>query len=414
MTVRSIAFVTPWPPNVMGIGETCYTLVKRLAEISPWHFSIYTNALNPIQIPGVTIHTLPLDAQGFVDVAATLPSLRRHDLVVHQMGNSSLHAFQWPLLDALPSVCHFHDLVYYHFWCWYYFDFIKKPDVFFSELSRFYPDLKPIFEKSLINTPLWYRIKWKWLRIWNQTDLNSYPLFEPHVEKSIGCIVHSEHSKDKIQKAFPARVVYKIPLHKGEFSLCSQDTVSKELHFGIFGSIMPNKQVDLIFKTFAILAKEFPNWKITLVGPIAESCQPLYALAKKLGIENKVTFLGKVEKDVYLHQLNQIDCCINLRLPSYGESSGVVTECLILGIPVLVINHMWYRELPTFFDKLDPRDLPNQLLSTLRSYFLYPEKLAQKKALSKEYSDQRFSYLQWAKNYLNILEEFCLLQGNLK
>ena len=83
--LRSIAFVTPWPPNVMGIGETCYALVKRLAEISPWHFSVYTNALNPTQIPGVLVHALPFDAHGFIDVAAALPALRRHDLVVHQM-----------------------------------------------------------------------------------------------------------------------------------------------------------------------------------------------------------------------------------------------------------------------------------------------------------------------------------------
>lgn len=408
MVIRSIAFVTPWPPNVMGIGETCYAFVKRLAEISPWHFSVYTNALNPIQIPGVSVHTLPFDAHGFIDVGAALPNLRRHDLVVHQMGNSSLHAFQWPLLHALPSVCHFHDLVYYHFWSWYYFDFVKNPSMFFSELCRFYPDLKDIFGENWIDAPLWCRIKWKWLRIWNRTDLNRYPLFEPHVEKSIGCIVHSEYSKSVIQKAFPSRVIYKIPLHKGEFSPCNKEALSNELHFGIFGSIMPNKQVDLIFQTFATLNEKFPNWKITLVGPIAESCKSLYGLVKKLGIENKVKFLGKVEKDVYLNQLSQIDCCINLRFPSYGESSGVVTECLILGIPVLVINHMWYSELPTFFDKLDPGDLPNQLLSTLYSYFLYPQKLAQKKALSKEYSDHHFSYLQWAKNYLNILEEFCL------
>jgi glycosyltransferase involved in cell wall biosynthesis len=395
MTHRSIAFVTHWPPGVMGIGETCFALVSQLAQISHWRFSVYTNTPNPTQIPGVSVYTLPMDKRGVVDVAAAIVSLQSHDLVIQQMGNSSAHAFQWPLLEALPSVCHFHDLIYHRFWVWYYFRFLKKPHRYFRELFRFYPGLKRQF---------W----WKGFSIWRRSSLNSYPLIEPHVEKSIGCIVHSEYSKGIIQRAFPNKPIYKMPLHKGNLVPANAYHPSEALHFGIFGSVLPNKRVDLIFQTFASLDREFPHWTITLVGPVAKNCLSLYKLARKLEIEKKVTFMGKVDKSVYLEQLNRIDCCISLRSPSSGESSGVVTECLILGVPVLVADLMWFSELPSFVDKIDPNDLSNGLLRAVRGYFQHPEILREKRAQSMSHASQHFSYLEWAKNYLAILEEFCL------
>ncbi len=391
--IRSIAFVTPWPPNVMGIGETCFALVKELSQISPYRFSVYTNAVHPTQIPGVTIQTLPLNWRGKIDVAAAVKNFRRHDLIVHHVGNSSAHAFQWPLLEAFPAVCHFHDLIYHHFWVWYYFNYLKKPRRYYRELFRFYPELKLQFKKGIT--------------IWDHIDLNAYPLFEPHMEKSLGCIVHSDWNKNSIQKAFPNRAVHRFSLHKGHLTPQNVYQPSDQLRFGIFGSVLPNKQVDVIVQTLAKLDSEFPNWHLTLVGPMAESCQFLYTRVKELNIENKVTLMGKVEKTLYLEQLNQIDCCLNLRFPSFGESSGVVTECLILGIPVLVADLMWYSELPSFVDKIAPNHLENALYSTLRHYFLHPEILTEKKQLSKAYANQHLSYRGWVKNYLQILDEFC-------
>lgn len=391
--MKSIAFVTPWPPNVMGIGETCYALVKQLSLSSSWKFFIYTDKQNPVQIPGVTVETLAFQKNGRVDVAAAGRRFRQHDLIVHQMGNSFAHAFQWPLLEAYPAVCHFHDLIYHHFWVYYYFNFLKKPKSYFRNLFRFYPDLKQEF-------------KGKVLPIWDLVDVNRYPFFELHAEKSLGAIVHSEYSQMRIKKAFPHLKVHKILLHKGNLDSLPSSRMSNHLNFGVFGSLLPNKQMDLILKTFAKLNLGFSNWTLTQVGSMDESCIGLQQKVKELGIEGKVVFRGKVEKGLYLQLLNQMDCCINLRYPSFGESSGVVTECLMAKIPVLVADLMWYSELPSFVDKISVGDLQNGLFATLRHYFLHPDSLVEKKHKMKAYASQYLCYDQWSKDYLQILSEF--------
>lgn len=70
------------------------------------------------------------------------------------------------------------------------------------------------------------------------------------------------------------------------------------------------KNVEYIIKEFALLAKEYENVHLNLVGdgPFYEQ---VYALHKELRIEDKVTFFGWVDKAKVRDIYNQSDCIIN-------------------------------------------------------------------------------------------------------
>ncbi|MEP6610154.1 MAG: hypothetical protein ABJA83_15975, partial [Burkholderiaceae bacterium] len=47
-----------------------------------------------------------------------------------------------------------------------------------------------------------------------------------------------------------------------------------------------------------------------------------------------------------------VDLCVNLRDPTMGEASAVVTQAIQLGTPVIVTDTGWYAELPDFVLKV--------------------------------------------------------------
>ncbi len=47
-----------------------------------------------------------------------------------------------------------------------------------------------------------------------------------------------------------------------------------------------------------------------------------------------------------------MDVCVNLRDPTMGETSAIVTQALQLGTPVIVTDTGWYAELPDFVLKV--------------------------------------------------------------
>ncbi len=98
------------------------------------------------------------------------------------------------------------------------------------------------------------------------------------------------------------------------------------------GRIEPPKKVKEIILAFNILAKENKNFKLLLVGSGVELDNNI-KLCKKLKIENRVTFLGAIERD-YLPEI--INCANVSVLVSGNEGSPMsVKESLACGVPVV-------------------------------------------------------------------------------
>lgn len=88
---------------------------------------------------------------------------------------------------------------------------------------------------------------------------------------------------------------------------------------------------------FGKLVEKYPNEKLQLlIGGGGSELKNLAKLASDLGIDNKVTFTGKIENESVPDFLNKLDLAV---FPSLSESFGVAAiEASSVGLPVIVSN----------------------------------------------------------------------------
>ena len=99
---------------------------------------------------------------------------------------------------------------------------------------------------------------------------------------------------------------------------------------GTVGSLIPRKRIDIVIKTAAILAKIKSDIVFVIVGA-GESESSLKTLARNLGVDNRMFFLGE-RRDVN-KLLSEFDVFI---FPTEAESFGLVAiEAMSCGIPVV-------------------------------------------------------------------------------
>jgi glycosyltransferase involved in cell wall biosynthesis len=105
------------------------------------------------------------------------------------------------------------------------------------------------------------------------------------------------------------------------------------LRFISIGRLLGWKGFHLGLEAFA--ASRLPNDEYWIVGDGAEM-EPLQQLAQRLGISDRVKFLGKLTQPEALAQLRQADVLIH---PSLHDSGGFVClEAMALGKPVVCLN----------------------------------------------------------------------------
>ena len=133
------------------------------------------------------------------------------------------------------------------------------------------------------------------------------------------------------------------------------------------------KGVDVLIKAMSIVVKEIPGLKAIIIGPGDQS--PYKSLARKLGVERNVLFLGFVDEDT---KIGAIDASLALVLPSV---------CDYIEVYPMVISEAWARGKPVIASSVGGvpyrvKDNVNGLLVPPRD----PYSLA--KAIVELYSDR--------------------------
>ena len=173
-----------------------------------------------------------------------------------------------------------------------------------------------------------------------------------------------------------------------------------EEYFLFVGTIQPRKNLERLIKAFSKL--DNGELKLALVGSRGWLSEKIYGLPKKLKVEDKVTFLGRVPQDelpsLYLGAKGLV-------FPSLFEGFGLpIIEAFSLSCPVLTSNISSMREIAGDSAILaDPFDI-DSITSGMRD-LLNGKKTGElvKKGLKRA---QNFSWKSAANETLRVLEEY--------
>lgn len=121
----------------------------------------------------------------------------------------------------------------------------------------------------------------------------------------------------------------------------------KNLYDGIYcGRLHPQKGCDLLIKIWSDVVKKVPNAKLAIIGNGEKSYEEyLYTLVKNYNLTNNITFLGYIndhEKYILYKSSKML-----LHTSVYDNNGMVAAEALCSGIPVIMFNHEYLKEIYT-------------------------------------------------------------------
>lgn len=103
------------------------------------------------------------------------------------------------------------------------------------------------------------------------------------------------------------------------------------------GRLLSHKNVDILLRATAIVLKKHPDVSLWIIGE-GPARASLEALAKTLGIEHNVAFLGFLKDENELYRVMQASQMF--ALPSTREGFGIAAlEANACGMPVITIDH---------------------------------------------------------------------------
>lgn len=168
---------------------------------------------------------------------------------------------------------------------------------------------------------------------------------------------------------------------------------------GFVGSLSPWHRVDLLLKAVSLL--EVNEFKVTIIGH-GEEYAKLRAMAKKLGIEERVNWLGPMPHEKAVQQMVQFDVAVLPGTLSTGapikifEYAAVARPTIAPDLPNL---RAWFTDDEIYFVK--PGD-PEELTNAIRSLCASPAKARQMGLRAQE----RVAHYTWEKILQQILDAF--------
>lgn len=220
-------------------------------------------------------------------------------------------------------------------------------------------------------------------------------------EKVCSALAHKIITVNQIQKE--ALVNRGIPESKITISLNSpdprifnggrpnKDRKSDGFNIVYHGTVSKRLGVDLAIQAMAELSPGMPDLALHIIGE-GDDMREFQELAKKLGVENRIRFWGKVSLDQLVDILKQMDAGLvpNRRNAATELMLPVkMMECIALDIPVIVprlqaIEYYFNEEMVTFFE---PGDLPS-LTKAITELYKMGENRSAKALKARKFLDQ--------------------------
>jgi len=174
--------------------------------------------------------------------------------------------------------------------------------------------------------------------------------------------VHSEHAADLVERDSGRRPEVAFPL---PFPAVPEAGEVEEGLVVSFGVLSPVKGSETLVDALAQLD---PAVRVAMVGHVDDGYRDqLLARARLLGVEDRLTLTGSVDRAEYLEWLGRAAVAVQLRLTSNGESSAALAEALASGVPTVVSDFGTFRDLPDdLVVKIPVRSGPGEVAAAIR------------------------------------------------
>jgi glycosyltransferase involved in cell wall biosynthesis len=296
--------------------------------------------------PAVTVgyHAPPPGSHtGVADYAATLrtallrlgpvsDNASKADIHLYHLGNNRLHQEIYARALETPGVIVLHDAVLHHFmlgtlsheqyiseWIYNYGEWRRDlGEELWRERSR------SAFDPRYFQSPMLRRIleRAKGVIVHNP---GAAAIVAAHGGGNIAVIPHFCELNNPVE--LPARARFREQLRIGQGTTL----------FGIFGYLREPKRILPCIRAFLRLHAIRPDTALLLAG---ESVSPDLERLLRLEVSHPaIRRLGRLSEHDLARAAATVDCCLNLRYPGAGETSGIAVRLMALGKPVAVTDN---------------------------------------------------------------------------
>jgi len=314
-----LAYISPLPPEKTGIADYSSVLIPELFKY--YEIDIITD-------------------QNLIDSEIKLPCKSSqwlieneeiYDRVLYHFGNSHFHQHMFDLINTVPGVVVLHDF------------YLSGAVAHLSPTSRqTAPWIDELFNShgyvalhDYFNAKSRSDIAWK------------YPCNLGVIQKSLGMVVHSEHSKKLAEQWYkvPPDDWSVIPLTRNPERTHQREQSRLELGFApddfiicSFGILGPTKLNHRLLNA-CINSELSKNKKCHLhfvgMNHSGDYGAELIKTIRDSGLKN-IHITGWTDPKKYQDYLSSADLCVQLRTLSRGETSASVLDCMNHGIPTIV------------------------------------------------------------------------------
>jgi glycosyltransferase involved in cell wall biosynthesis len=393
-----VAYVSPLPPQQTGIADYSAELLPHLAE----RLDLELFADDPHRVIPALAGRFPVHPLRALPERAS-----SYDSILYQLGNNAdYHGRIYRTLlevPGTPAIVVLHEYVLHHL--------VRGLTLVHGDAAGYLEEMRYAYGRSGL------ALAKRSLDTGIPVDVWTHPLFERAVDASLGVIVHSETTRQRVLASRPLARIAKVPHHLSLDALPGARTLTREearAALGLpqdaflvasFGFITPVKRLDVALRAFARFHREVPSCRYLLVGDVS----PYYDLdaVLKPELRDGVVKVGHTELADFLRYMVAVDLAVNLRYPSAGETSGTVVRLLGLGRAVVVSDDGSFAELPDACCAKVPLDETEEeaLLAYLRLFY-------QDEALRREMGEnarrhlaENHSLAGSARGYAEFLEE---------
>ena len=403
----AVDFVSPLPPVRSGIADYSVDLLEELAPLCD---------LRLIRLPGQEVASQVKERYEVVDAASfdagTLNPGGR--LPFYQMGNNVYHEGVRRMALDFPGVVTVHDLRLHHL--------LVESTLASGDLDAYVSGLGG--EHGWEGAAAALSIRWGGH---GRARLFEMPAHRSLLLRQRGLLTHSDWGlrflEEELGEWAEGRLppMRRVPMpmpapalpEPGQAAAFRRRTgvPPSAVLIGSFGFQTPIKRTDVLLRILAEPGMEQVH--ALVVGDVAPELD-LGALARDLGVQDRVTTTGFLDPADFPTAIAACDLCLNLRYPSAGETSASLLRILALGRAAVVSDYAQFVELPDDIVvkaplKDDPDAEAGALAGLLRELLGASDRLAGMGAAARAFIEREHRPASAARLVVEALDEWSRL-----